>query len=73
MDDTIDAYVQAETAEGFPEDWDLDRLWGAFKQLYPSKITIEELEEAAGDRAGLTAEFHRRLHQGRHPRSVPGA
>ncbi|MET8247175.1 preprotein translocase subunit SecA [Streptomyces sp. NPDC005202] len=57
MDDTIDAYVQAETAEGFPEDWDLDRLWGAFKQLYPCKVTIEELEEAAGDRAGLTAEF----------------
>ncbi|WP_077800593.1 preprotein translocase subunit SecA [Streptomyces sp. JHA26] len=57
MDDTIDAYVQAETAEGFPEDWDLDRLWGAFKQLYPVKVTVEELEEAAGDRAGLTAEF----------------
>ncbi|MFD5542216.1 preprotein translocase subunit SecA, partial [Streptomyces sp. NPDC127079] len=57
MDDTIDAYVGAETAEGFPEDWDLDRLWGAFKQLYPVKVTIEELEEAAGDRAGLTAEY----------------
>ncbi|WP_432158796.1 MULTISPECIES: preprotein translocase subunit SecA [unclassified Streptomyces] len=57
MDDTIDAYVQAETAEGFPEDWDLDRLWSAFKQLYPVKVTVEELEEAAGDRAGLTAEF----------------
>lgn len=56
-DDTIDAYVQAETAEGFPEDWDLDRLWGAFKQLYPVSVSIEELEEAAGDRAGLTAEF----------------
>ncbi|CAL9511749.1 Protein translocase subunit SecA [Streptomyces sp. enrichment culture] len=57
MNDTIDAYVQAETSEGFPEDWDLDRLWGAFKQLYPVSVTIEELEEAAGDRAGLTAEF----------------
>ncbi|MFE2052462.1 preprotein translocase subunit SecA [Streptomyces sp. NPDC059459] len=57
MGDTIDAYVQAETAEGFPEDWDLDRLWGAFKQLYPVKITVEELEEAAGDRAGLTADY----------------
>ncbi|MFF4830863.1 preprotein translocase subunit SecA [Streptomyces sp. NPDC001315] len=57
MNDTIDAYIEAETAEGFPEDWDLDRLWGAFKQLYPVKVTIEELEEAAGDRAGLTAEF----------------
>ncbi|MGW8636082.1 preprotein translocase subunit SecA [Streptomyces sp. NPDC055793] len=57
MNDTIDAYVQAETAEGFPEDWDLDRLWGAFKQLYPVKVTVEELEEAAGDRAGLTADY----------------
>ncbi|EKX61643.1 preprotein translocase subunit SecA [Streptomyces ipomoeae] len=57
MNDTIDAYIQAETAEGFAEEWDLDRLWGAFKQLYPVKVTVEELEEAAGDRAGLTAEF----------------
>lgn len=57
MDDTIDAYIDAETREGFAEDWDLDRLWGAFKQLYPAKATIEELEEEAGDRAGITAEF----------------
>ncbi|MFF7263432.1 preprotein translocase subunit SecA [Streptomyces sp. NPDC008159] len=57
MDDTIDAYIAAETAEGFAEEWDLDRLWGAFKQLYPVKVTVEELEEAAGDRAGLTPEF----------------
>ncbi|RFU85368.1 preprotein translocase subunit SecA [Streptomyces triticagri] len=57
MDDTIDAYIQAETAEGFAEEWDLDRLWGAFKQLYPVKVTVEDLEDAAGDRAGLTAEF----------------
>ncbi|GGO52665.1 preprotein translocase subunit SecA [Streptomyces lasiicapitis] len=57
MDDTIDAYVSAETAEGFAEEWDLDRLWGAFKQLYPVKVTVEELEDEVGDRAGLTAEF----------------
>ncbi|MFE7317490.1 preprotein translocase subunit SecA [Streptomyces sp. NPDC057555] len=57
MEDTIDAYIQAETVEGFAEEWDLDRLWGAFKQLYPVKVDIEELEEEAGDRAGLTSEF----------------
>ncbi|MER7990168.1 preprotein translocase subunit SecA [Streptomyces noursei] len=57
MEDTIDAYIQAETVEGFAEEWDLDRLWGAFKQLYPVKATIEELEEEVGDRAGLTSEF----------------
>jgi preprotein translocase subunit SecA len=57
MDDTIEAYVRAETVEGFAEEWDLDRLWGAFKQLYPVKVTVEELEEAAGDLAGVTADF----------------
>ncbi|MFW6693397.1 preprotein translocase subunit SecA [Streptomyces sp. MAR4 CNX-425] len=57
MDDTIDAYIQAETVEGFAEEWDLDRLWQAFKQLYPVSVKIEELEEAAGDRAGVTPEF----------------
>ncbi|GAA3060710.1 hypothetical protein GCM10020000_49740 [Streptomyces olivoverticillatus] len=57
MDDTIDDYIGQETVEGFAEEWDLERLWGAFKQLYPVKVTIEELEEAAGDRAGITAEF----------------
>lgn len=57
MDDTIDAYIQAETVEGFAEEWDLDRLWGAFKQLYPVKVTVDELEDAAGDRAGITSDF----------------
>ncbi|TDC72862.1 preprotein translocase subunit SecA [Streptomyces hainanensis] len=57
MDDTIDAYVQAETAGGFAEEWDLERLWGAFKQLYPVAATVEELEEEAGGRDGLTPEF----------------
>ncbi|MCT2591322.1 preprotein translocase subunit SecA [Streptomyces sp. N2-109] len=57
MDDTIDAYVQAETVEGFAEEWDLDRLWAAFKQLYPVEVTVEELEDAAGEREGITADF----------------
>lgn len=57
MDDTIDAYIEAETAEGFAEEWDLDRLWGAFGQLFPITVTVDDLEEAAGDRAGITAEF----------------
>ncbi|MEU0780241.1 preprotein translocase subunit SecA [Streptomyces sp. NPDC006173] len=57
MGDTIDAYIAAETADGFAEEWDLDRLWGAFRQLYPVKVTVDELEDTAGDRSGLTAEF----------------
>ncbi|MFD3512260.1 preprotein translocase subunit SecA [Streptomyces sp. NPDC058657] len=35
MDDTVDAYVRAETAEGYAEEWDLDRLWRALHDLYP--------------------------------------
>ncbi|WP_151481673.1 preprotein translocase subunit SecA [Streptomyces albicerus] len=56
MDDTIRAYITEETAEGFPEEWNLERLWGAFKQLYPVQVTIEDLEETVGDRASLTAD-----------------
>ncbi len=56
MDDTIRAYITEETAEGFPEEWNLERLWGAFKQLYPVRVTIEDLEDAAGQRAELTAD-----------------
>ncbi|TLS40809.1 preprotein translocase subunit SecA [Streptomyces montanus] len=55
MDDTISAYITQETAEGFPEDWNLERLWSAFKQLFPVKVTIEELEDEAEGRANLTA------------------
>ncbi|WP_443046740.1 preprotein translocase subunit SecA [Streptomyces sp. DSM 40750] len=56
MDDTIEAYVAAETSEGYPEEWDLDLLWTAVGQLYPVRLTIEDLEEEYGDRANLTAE-----------------
>jgi len=57
MDDTIDDYIRAETSEGFAEEWDLERLWGAFGQLYPCTVTIEEVDDAAGDRAGVTADL----------------
>ncbi|GAA1984602.1 preprotein translocase subunit SecA [Kitasatospora viridis] len=57
MDDTVEAYVQAATGEGFEDDWDLDKLWTALKQLYPITLDLAELEEEAGGTAGLTPEF----------------
>ena len=57
MDDTIEAYVHAETVEGFAEEWDMDRLWGAFRQLYPVQVTVEQLEEEVGGRDALTPEY----------------
>ena len=56
MDDTIRAYITQETAEGFPEEWKLDRLWGALTQLYPVQITIEDLADELDGRANLTAD-----------------
>jgi preprotein translocase subunit SecA len=58
IDEVVAGYVAAATAEGFPEEWDLDQLWRAFRQLYPGGITQEEaIEQAGGERAGLSAEF----------------
>ena len=57
MNDVIGGYVDAETAEGFPDDWDLDRLWTALKTLYPVSVTPDEVNEAAGGRGALTADI----------------
>ena len=42
----------ARPPTGYAEDWDLDQLWTSLKQLYPVGVTVEELEEEAGSRAG---------------------
>ena len=58
IDEVVAGYVAAATAEGFPEEWDLDQLWKAFRQLYPGGVSIEDaVEEAGGERAHLSAEF----------------
>jgi preprotein translocase subunit SecA len=56
MEDTVLAYVDAATGEGYAEEWDLDKLWSALSTLYPVSITLEEVEEAAGGRTGVTRE-----------------
>jgi preprotein translocase subunit SecA len=55
--DTLSAYVGAETAEGFGEDWDLDRLWQALKIVYPISFTPEDLISRAGSREGIDSEY----------------
>ncbi len=55
IDDTVEGYVVGAT-EGFPEEWDLDKLWTALKTLYPVGITIEELEAELGGVEGMTRE-----------------
>ncbi|WP_446665407.1 preprotein translocase subunit SecA [Flexivirga sp. B27] len=57
INDTVDAYVDGATAEGFSDDWDLDKLWEALRELYPASITLEEIEEEVGGRAGIQADL----------------
>jgi preprotein translocase subunit SecA len=62
IDDTLAGYVTGAT-EGFPEDWDLERLWTALKTLYPVSVTIGEIVEEAGGVEGLSREvLEERLH-----------
>jgi preprotein translocase subunit SecA len=61
IDDVIEAYVTAATAEGYPEEWDLDQLWTALKTLYPVGVSIDDLVRESGgedgDRSGFSSEF----------------
>ncbi|MGL4173756.1 MAG: preprotein translocase subunit SecA [Actinomycetota bacterium] len=57
LDDVVTAYVTEATAEGVVEEWDLDKLWGALKALYPVGITVDDVTEEAGDRAGITSDM----------------
>jgi preprotein translocase subunit SecA len=55
--DTIQAYVDAATAEGFAEDWDLEKLWTALHLVYPITLTVDGLISEVGSIGGLDAEF----------------
>src|ERR1700689_3610844 len=58
VDEVVAGYAAGETSEGYPEEWDLDKLWRAFRQLYPIGITVDDvIEEAGGERAGLSGEL----------------
>ena len=43
IDDTVAAYVDAATSEGYVEDWDLDQLWDALDSLYGPSFSPDEL------------------------------
>ncbi|MFT3872752.1 MAG: preprotein translocase subunit SecA [Nocardioides sp.] len=55
IDDVIAGYVTEATQE-FPEEWDLEALWVALKQLYPISLNHADLEDEAGGREFLEVE-----------------
>jgi preprotein translocase subunit SecA len=62
VDEVVAGYVAGETADGYPEEWDLDKLWRAFRQLFPITLSVDDvINEAGGDRAGLSGEFIREM------------
>ena len=85
IDDVVDGYVKGATAEGFPEEWDLDKLWRALKQLYPVGVTVERRRRGGRRRArapdqgepgrggqGRRARCLRKARAGAHARSDAG-
>ncbi|MEJ4112026.1 preprotein translocase subunit SecA [Corynebacterium kroppenstedtii] len=46
IDDTISAYVYAETADGYVEDWDLGALWKALESLYGPTLSWQSLVDS---------------------------
>ncbi|MEO7130911.1 MAG: preprotein translocase subunit SecA, partial [Dermatophilaceae bacterium] len=57
VNDVIESYVAAATAEGFSTDWDLDQLWHALRQVYPVQVTLDQVEDLAGGRQNITPEL----------------
>jgi preprotein translocase subunit SecA len=56
--DTVEGYVNAATGDGYPEDWDLEKLWSALNLLYPVGLSIDDVIDASGgSRAGLSSDF----------------
>ena len=63
LDETIEGAVTNFTAEGYPEDWDLETLWTQLETLYPVQASIEAVEAEADGRAGLSSDLLVRLLQ----------
>ena len=58
VDQVVADYVTSATAQGYPDDWDLDQLWSALRTLYPVGVTVEELVEAnGGDFDSLSTDY----------------
>jgi len=58
IDEVTASYVAGATSDGYPEEWDLEKLWRAFKELFPIQLRIDQVvEEAGGDKSGLTADL----------------
>ncbi|TDP93733.1 preprotein translocase subunit SecA [Labedaea rhizosphaerae] len=49
INDVVTAYVEGETADGYVEDWDHEKLWTALKTLFPLSLKWEDVVDEHGD------------------------
>ena len=49
IEDVVRAYIDGATAEGYAEDWDLEKLWTALGTLYTPGIRWEDLTDGKDD------------------------
>ena len=53
LEETLTAYVDAATATGVAEDWDLKTLWNALKSLFPISFSADDLLKEIGGASAL--------------------
>lgn len=58
VDDVVENQINVATAEGYVEDWDLDRLWDSLRQLYP--VTLDKDELVEGSKFGKSGDLSRK-------------
>ena len=55
--DVVGGYVDGATAEGTPDEWDLDTLWTGLRAIFPTSITVDDVVEEAGGRELVSREL----------------
>ncbi|MFT3661382.1 MAG: preprotein translocase subunit SecA [Gordonia sp. (in: high G+C Gram-positive bacteria)] len=61
--DVVGAYVDGATVEGYAEDWDIDELWDALRNLFPISLDPKAVfgENEFGEREDLSRDELREL------------
>ena len=54
IDDVVTGYVDAATASGTNDEWDLETLWTALRGVFPISITVDEVLGEVGGKHMLT-------------------
>ena len=57
LEEVLRGYVVEETARGDATEWDLDKLWRAFRQVYPISFSVDEFIEENGGFDSLTPQL----------------